>query len=253
MQKFLTLFSGISIFLVLCGCAKEAEPDHSLNANLTGVWTIERIHSDQTTQIFTNSYYNVHIEDDGEGVDIISCKTRENERFNRSEHYLTNEKDEKLHIINGSVIGSVDIDDIVQLSKTTKTDFLDAGTITLNSDQFGAVNAISGVCAQRIFKTSDIDGYYHFLFSLPFGDTYIEIDMLYNENAASTLKKISNLNFYSPGFVRYYSSYTATTLRVNSEFVSVTDSTVNINFDITTVLNSVFDGDNITGNIQVKY
>lgn len=241
------------IILLLASCAQPERAETASSSNLNGVWKIEEIYSNATTQEFTNNYYNVAIRDKGDTIDIRHCNSKKNKQFSRSKEYLTNENNEKLRVVTGSIIESVNIPDIIQLTKTNKTEFLNAGIITLNSDKFGYIYANQQVCAQRIISNKDDPGVYHFIFTLPFEDSYIEIELLYNEMIDGNLNNIESLTFTSPNFRAYYNDYTANTLSGEAILLEVTDASAIFEFDIRTALNGRFPDDHIVGSIQVKY
>ena len=250
-----TTFNSAFVVLLLSACAeKEEDIDHALESDLTGVWQIEHIHSNALTQEFTNTYYNVEIHDDGENVDINHCLNSENMYFERGDHLLTNSNGEQLHIIDATLIGSVSVPNVVKLTKTSKSNMLDAGTINLSSDRLGQVQASANVCAQRITTSRDLPNNYHFHFSLPFNSSFIEIDLHYSESIDGDLENIEKLSFYSPVFTNHgFPTRTVETLFGEIKVVSLTDSSANFSFDITTVTNSVFPDEHITGEISVNY
>ncbi|MDH3327139.1 MAG: hypothetical protein OEM38_10525 [Gammaproteobacteria bacterium] len=254
MQNYSPLIASLIVIFFLSGCAKE-EVEHSLESDLTGVWQIERIHSNPITQVFTKTYYNVYISDEDESVDITHCKQNENMHFVRDESYLTNNDNNQLHIVSGAIIESVDIPNIVQLTKTSKNNFLNAGTIALSVDtnKFEPVYTNSGVCAQKIVKSTDVAGTYRFKFSFPFESSYMEIDLEYTTTDDVKINNIQSLTFTSPSLAHAYRSYSLKMLSVESESISVTDSSVKFDFEITTVIKSVFAGDKLSGSIQVQY
>ena len=250
-----TLLNTAFVVLLLSACAeKEEDVDHALESDLTGVWQIEHIHSNAVTQEFTNTYYNVEIHDDGENVDINHCLNSENMYFERGDHLLTNSNGEQLHIVDAKLIGSVSVPNVVKLTKTTKSNMLDAGTINLSSERLGQVQANENVCTQRITTSRDLPNNYHFHFSLPFNSSYIEIDLHYSESIDGELENIQKLSFYSPVFLGYeFPTQKVETLSGEIQVLSLTDSSASFSFDVTTVINSVFPDEHITGEISVNY
>ncbi len=251
------IFSPSALILLfiftLSGCATPEQAETASSSNLNGVWKIEEIYSNANTQEFTNNYYNVAIRDKGNTIDIRHCNSNKNKQFTRAEEYLTNENNEKLRVVNGSIIESVNVPEIIQLTKTKKSDFLNAGIITLNSDKFGYIYANQQVCAQRIVSNNDDAGIYHFIFTLPFENSFIEIELLYNEMIDGNLNNIQSLTFSSPDFRPYYNAFTANTLSGEAILLEVTDASAIFEFDIRTALNGRFPDDHIVGSIQVKY
>ena len=255
--QLMILLCSISFF---CGCIEklEQEQQSGLKSDLTGVWTIEHIHSNPSTREFINTYYNVYIDDNGEKVDINHCQKSENMYFVRDEEFLTNESDQKLRIVNGSVLNSINVPNVVQLKKTSKIHFLNAGTVTLNSGKFGEVHTEEGVCVQRTIKSSDQEGVYHFQLSFPFENSWMEMDLEYfkvGDSQTGEIEKnnIKSLSFSSPSFYRYYNSNSISTLIVHSELISVSGTSMRFDFDVTTEINRRFPGDVINGSIQVQY
>ena len=178
MSHITHVIAGYILILTLSGCT-DSGIDHALESDLSGVWTIEHLGSNPVTQIFTTTYYDVQIEDDGTNVKVVHCNKSKNKitdtHFIRGDHNLTNANGGQLHIVNGSILESFNIPGIVQIKKTRKSNFFNSGQIQIESDIFGAVNSTDGVCAQKIHISTAPSGSNTLVFSLPYYVQYIEI------------------------------------------------------------------------------
>lgn len=244
----------------LFSCAKpDSEPSAS---DLNGIWTMEKINSNAQTQLFTKTYYNVHIKDDGENVVIMHCNTDRDMRFVRDANDLNSSNDDQLRIVSGTIIESINVEDIIQITRTKKDNFFNAGRIQLESDIIGTIDTSSGTCARKIVKSTDAENFQRFVFSVPFNDNAIEITLeffLLDDGSIDTVTDFS-LNLNSPLFrlSGYYGEYSIRPDFINSISANVTGSTASIDFDFNTRSYATTEytniaGDNITGNIQVRF
>lgn len=259
------LLASVLISLTFSGCTTEEPLDHALESDLNGVWTIEHFKSDPYTQVFTSTYYNVHIADDGEEINISHCNPQESHKnmsFVRSEHELISEENNQLHIVNGSIIESVNIPDIVQLTKTSKPDFYNAGRVKINSDIFEPIDENSGVCVQKIIKSTDPEGFHDLLIVLPYRSSYIEVALKYNESVNGNNDSIQKFTISSPVFLQadYYNKFIIPSdlSKVVIENVSITNTSAAFDFEMNTLnystpLYTQLGGDNLFGRIQIRF
>ncbi len=253
-----------NVFIIILGslisCAK---PDvtPALASDLNGVWTIESIASDPATQQFSKTYYNVQIEDDGENINIIHCNADNNMLFTRDEHNLNDVNGTtKLHIVSGTIIESVDIAQIVQLTKTDKSSYFNAGSIRLESDVLGVIDSNNDICAQNFVNPDAPEGARNLVFSVPFNNDRIKIALEYTEKDNGSIDTIGNFTLSAKSFTLddLYNEYSITPYRTYTIAASTTNSTATIEFDFNTRSYSTptylnIGGDNIIGQIQVRF
>jgi len=250
MTKIIKFSPILLILILITSCAEEI--DHSLSTNLSGVWQIEHLHSNNA---FVKENYNVNILDDENGVQINHCKVSETLYFYREEHFLANKADEeeKLHIVNPNVIESKSVPNIISLKRTDKTNFFNAGSVDIFTADTGPDSTTEGVCAQRIVTSEDQPNEYKFQISFPYLNSYMEFEIQYKEQNIDELVNIKSFTITSPMFNQTYfrSKFNVVSGEINQ--IHIDDSQAHFTFDVVTGRDQAPTGPSLSGQFQVNF
>ena len=150
--------------------------------------------------------------------------------YDEKENVFTNEKNQSMEIIHNDKISSLDVPDFSYLIKSEKThDLLNAGSITMQSDNLPEISLTQSVCAQR---TEIIDDETIIIqLSIPFDNSYIDMT-LEIQDMNESIDNLTTATFYSPSFFRFYNLTTIHALSGQIDFIELSDTHAKFNFDI---------------------
>jgi len=217
------------LIILLSACAQE-ENDHEHDNSLSGTWEYHSVYVDQTTNQFIDTHVHVKLTDDGNHIALDHCLHDKGMSFTRNENTLTNDNGQSLEILHADKISSVSVPALSHLVKIDKThDLLNAGSLTLQSEELPEIALTNNVCAQRTYIENDNGIMLHL--SIPFMETYLDMTLDISD-VNKTPNNLVSGTFYSPNFLSIYGLNDVQALSGNINFLELTDSKARFDFDI---------------------
>lgn len=257
MLKIFPLLVAFIATISFSGCEQQ-EARTPFSSDLSGVWSIEKLEQSSLGGNSTRSFQNVALSVSQSEVKISNCKASEEMAFIRDEEYLINNIGGSLRVVANDLIESASVPNVVLLRKTRKSDFFEAGSVSIVSKIYGNLSIDNDVCFQRIVKPDDIADYYHFQLSFPYNNFRMEMDIKYAQLINGKLKNIQSFELTSPLFVDTHNSNTVIATSGELKLISISESSAHFEFDLTALnkkanISNTLLGPSMSGSFQVKY
>jgi len=252
-KQALLLVLALSSMVLILSCAPQettSVPPESIN--VSGMWQYEQINYDESSQQFITRNFHVGLNDNGETVTLQHCTQGMDVVFSRSKDLLVNNQGQQVQIVNENTIQSLSVPDMKKMTRTSPhfDHFNNAGSFSMQSNVIPSVNLTTNVCAQQIAQTGS--NKFELIISVPFEETYLDIHLVIDD--INEQNNIDLMTISSPSLRNYYSDTTQLkSLYGHATFTSLTSNHVQLDFDMTTVLFSVFPGDRFLGSINVSW